>query len=146
MTPLPLDSDGPLKFPEPQYLTLSNWRKGVISLIDKSRLPKDALERADNIFLYEDGQPGPRPGVDWFGEAPGAVSAASPSRSPSSSASVSSSPSASRSPSASLSPSSSASLSRSPSASLSPSGSRSPSASASGSYSPSASNSPSASL
>ena len=25
------------------------------------------MEQADNIFLYEEGQAGPRPGVDWFG-------------------------------------------------------------------------------
>lgn len=68
--PLLLDDDLPKSFPAPQYLTLDNFKRGVISLIDKSRLPKDALEQADNIFLYEDGQPGPRPGVDWFGVAP----------------------------------------------------------------------------
>ncbi len=58
-----------VKFPQPEFLTLDNWKRGVISLIDKSRLPKDALEEATNIFLYEDGQPGPRPGVNWFGSA-----------------------------------------------------------------------------
>lgn len=58
-----------IKFPDPDYLTLDNWKRGVISLIDKSRLPKDALQEAQNIFLYEDGQPGPRPGVNWFGAA-----------------------------------------------------------------------------
>ena len=141
--------------PKPEYLTLDNFKRGVITLIDKSRLPKNALEEANNIFLYEDGQPGPRPGVDWFGTAPAAVSGVSPSISPSSSssgsASLSPSASASGSPSASVSPSSSASrsasASRSPSASasasLSPSSSSSPSASAS--QSPSASNSPSSS-
>lgn len=66
--PLSIPS-GPVKFPPPNYLTLSNWKHGVISLIDKSRLPLDALETADNIFLYEDGQPGPRPGTNWFGSA-----------------------------------------------------------------------------
>ena len=67
--PLNLNDDLPTKFPNPQYLTLGNFKKGVISLIDKSRLPKDALEQADNIFLAEDGQPTLRPGVDWFGTA-----------------------------------------------------------------------------
>lgn len=67
--PLSLGKGAPVKFPSPQYLTLDNWKRGVISLIDKSRLPKDALEEAENIFLYEDGQPGPRPGVNWFGVA-----------------------------------------------------------------------------
>lgn len=62
-------SNTPLKFPEPTYLTLGNFKMGVITLIDKSRLPKNALEEADNIFLVEDGQPSPRPGVGWFGSA-----------------------------------------------------------------------------
>lgn len=67
-------TDLPTQFPTPNYLTLSNFKKGVISLIDKSRLPKDALETADNIFLVEDGQPTVRPGVDWFGSSlPGDV-------------------------------------------------------------------------
>lgn len=67
--PLQLDDNLPTKFPTPQYLTLGNFKRGVISLIDKSRLPKDALEQADNIFLVEDGQPSLRPGVDWYGVA-----------------------------------------------------------------------------
>lgn len=53
--------------PTPQSLTLANFKRGVITLIDKSRLPQDALEEATNCFLYEDGQPGPRPGVGWYG-------------------------------------------------------------------------------
>lgn len=68
--PLPLDSKAPIKFPDPQYLTLDNFKRGVITLIDRSRLPQNALERADNIFLVEDGQPSNRPGVDWFGTTP----------------------------------------------------------------------------
>ena len=67
--PLNIPNDLPTNFPTPQYLTLSSWKKGVISLIDKSRLPLDALEQADNLFLVEDGQPTLRPGVDWFGVA-----------------------------------------------------------------------------
>lgn len=153
----------PRSFPQPSFLTLNTWKRGVITLIDRSRLPKDALEEADNIFLYEDGQPGPRPGVAWYGSAPGLVakgasSSQSPSaslspsssRSPSASVSLSLSPSSSRSPSASasFSPSASrspsASQSMSPSASRSPSSSRSPSASASASSSHSVSASPSA--
>lgn len=55
------------KFPEPSYVTMGNFRRGVITIIDQSKLPKDALKEADNIFLYEDGMPGPRYGVDWFG-------------------------------------------------------------------------------
>lgn len=60
-------NDLPTTFPKPEYLTLSNFKRGVISLIDKSRLPRDALEEAENVFLVEDGQPTPRPGVDWYG-------------------------------------------------------------------------------
>lgn len=64
---LDLSGSKPVHFPNPDYLTLDNWKKGVMSLIDKSRLPKDALQEATNTFLYEDGQPGPRPGVGWYG-------------------------------------------------------------------------------
>lgn len=65
--PLEVTDTNSIKFPTPSFLTLSNWRKGVITLIDKSRLPKDALEEATNLFLAEDGNPTPRPGVDWYG-------------------------------------------------------------------------------
>jgi len=65
--PLAVDNNLPTSFPSPQYLTLDSFKKGVISLLDKSRLPKDALETADNLFLVEDGQPTIRPGVGWFG-------------------------------------------------------------------------------
>lgn len=72
--PQQIDENLPTNFATPDYLTLGNFKKGVISLIDKSRLPKDALEQADNIFLVEDGQPTVRPGVDWYGTAlPGDV-------------------------------------------------------------------------
>lgn len=67
--PLEIDSNLPTSFPEPKYLTLNSFKKGVISLLDKSKLPKDALETADNLFLVEDGQPSPRPGVGYFGAA-----------------------------------------------------------------------------
>lgn len=67
--PLNIQSNTHPAPPKTQTLTLANFKKGVITLIDKSRLPKDALEEADNIFLYEDGQPGPRPGVAWYGAA-----------------------------------------------------------------------------
>lgn len=68
--PLAVDENLPTNFATPKYLTLTSQKRGVISLIDKSLLPKDALEQADNIFLYEEGQAGPRPGVDWFGTSP----------------------------------------------------------------------------
>lgn len=67
--PLKTDNNLPTNFASPSYLTLGNFKKGVISLIDKSRLPRDALEQADNIYLVEDGQPSLRPGVGWFGTA-----------------------------------------------------------------------------
>lgn len=68
---MPLDlgkDDSPTSFPSPSYLTIDNFKKGVYTLVDKSRLPRNAMETADNIFLYEDGQAGPRPGVGWYGE------------------------------------------------------------------------------
>jgi len=68
--PLNIDLNLPTKFPNPQYLTLGNFKRGVISLIDESRLPNDALAQADNIFLAEDGQPTLRPGVNWYGTSP----------------------------------------------------------------------------
>lgn len=68
--PLATTNDAaPTNFPKPDYLTLGNFKRGVITLIDKSRLPLDALASADNIFLVEDGQPSPRPGTDWYGTA-----------------------------------------------------------------------------
>lgn len=61
-------------FPTLNYQTFQSFKRGVVTLIDKSRLPKDALEDAENIFLVEDGQPAPRPGVDWYGsELPNAA-------------------------------------------------------------------------
>lgn len=68
--PLDIQDDTPKTFPTPDFLTLGSFKKGVISLIDKSRLPKDAMEQADNIYLVEDGQPTVRPGTGWFGTAP----------------------------------------------------------------------------
>lgn len=68
--PLQIEENLPTDFPTESFLTLTSQKRGVVSLIDKSLLPKDALETADNIFLYEQGQAGPRPGVDWFGTAP----------------------------------------------------------------------------
>lgn len=70
--PLKIDQNLPTNFPNPDYLTLGNFKRGVVTLIDKSRLPKDALEQADNIFLVEDGQPSLRPGTAYFGTAPNA--------------------------------------------------------------------------
>jgi len=63
--PLSVNAEVSGKFPQPSYLTLGSFRRGVITLIDQSKIPKDALVEADNIYLYEDGNAGPRPGVDW---------------------------------------------------------------------------------
>ena len=66
---LDLELKLPTTEPNPQYLTIDSHKRGVITLIDESKLPKNALKEADNIFLYEDGQAGPRPGVAWYGAA-----------------------------------------------------------------------------
>lgn len=68
--PLATSDNAPTKFPTPEYLTLGNFKRGVITLINESRLPQNALKKADNIFLVEDGQPALRPGVGWFGTIP----------------------------------------------------------------------------
>lgn len=68
--PLKVTDDAPKTFPNPDYLTLQNFKRGVITLINESRLPKNALKEASNLFLAEDGQPTIRPGIDWFGTTP----------------------------------------------------------------------------
>lgn len=70
--PLNLDLNLPQTVPALQPLTLDSWKKGVITLIDKSRVPKDALIEMQNLFLVEDGVPTVRPGTDWWGTAPSA--------------------------------------------------------------------------
>ncbi len=65
--PITKEENGPTNFPSPSLLTIENHKKGVITLVDESKLPRNALKTADNIFLYENGQAGPRPGVDYFG-------------------------------------------------------------------------------
>lgn len=64
--------NSPTNFPNPDFLTLGNFKRGVITLIDASRLPKNALAKFKNGWLVEDGQPALRPGVDWFGSDIGA--------------------------------------------------------------------------
>ena len=71
--PISQDINLPDVQPKETSLTLNSWKKGVISLLDKSKLPKDALEVAENLFLVEDGQPAIRPGVGWYGADAGAV-------------------------------------------------------------------------
>jgi len=65
--PLQIDNNLPTAFPKPEFLTFQNFRKGVITLINESRLPKNALKEAINLYLAEDGQPKIRPGTDWYG-------------------------------------------------------------------------------
>lgn len=67
--PLAVDENLPTSFPKPAYQTLQNFKRGVITLINESRLPKNALKEAKNIYLAEDGQPQTRPGVAWYGTA-----------------------------------------------------------------------------
>lgn len=65
--PLAIQDDGPTKFPDPKFLTFDKFDRGVITLIDQSKLPRNALREADNLILTEDGTPGTRYGVGWFG-------------------------------------------------------------------------------
>ena len=53
-------------------LSQDNFGRGVISVVDDSKLPKNALKEARNMTLAEDGAPKVRPGVGWFGTAPSA--------------------------------------------------------------------------
>lgn len=61
--------------PQNVPLTQDKFDRGVISLIDQSKLPKNALKEADNIVLSEDGAPKVRPGLAWYGTSalPGGV-------------------------------------------------------------------------
>lgn len=61
------NDNSPSTFPKPDYLTFGSFKRGVITLVEKSFLPLDALETADNIFLVEQGQPSIRPGTNWYG-------------------------------------------------------------------------------
>jgi hypothetical protein len=68
--PLDVKDDGPINFPKPDYLPLGNFKRGVITLVNQSNLPKNALTRAQNALLVEDGLIASRPGIDWYGTAP----------------------------------------------------------------------------
>lgn len=72
--PLIIDDNAPTKFPTPQSLTLGNFKRGVITLLDQSKLPKNALKEADNMYLTEDGTPSTRPGVGFYGNSIGVLS------------------------------------------------------------------------
>lgn len=58
--------------PSQKVLTQPKFDRGVITVVDSSNLPKNALAVADNHFLGEDGTPEIRPGVAWFATAPSA--------------------------------------------------------------------------
>lgn len=55
--------------PALQVLNQGKFPRGVLSIIDKTNLPRPALETADNSTLIEDGSISPRPGVDYYGTA-----------------------------------------------------------------------------
>lgn len=48
-------------------LTQDKFDRGVISLIDQSKLPRNALKTADGYWLTEDGAPEISPGVAFYG-------------------------------------------------------------------------------
>lgn len=58
----------------PNYITLNqtNFGRGVVSVVDETNLPRNALKEARNLTLTQDGAPTIRPGVDWYGTAPSA--------------------------------------------------------------------------
>ena len=58
----------------PNYITLNqtNFGRGVVSVVDETNLPRNALKEARNMTLTQDGAPQVRPGVDWYGTAPSA--------------------------------------------------------------------------
>lgn len=55
--------------PKPIVLTQDKFDRGVITLIDDTKLPKNALKEAINAILDEDGAPRVRPGLEWYGAA-----------------------------------------------------------------------------
>ena len=48
-------------------LSQETYSRGVISVVDESKLPRNALKEAKNMSMTEDGAPTVRPGVDWYG-------------------------------------------------------------------------------
>lgn len=50
-------------------LTQDKFDRGVITLIDQSKLPRNALKELVNALLGEDGSPMIRPGLKWYGTA-----------------------------------------------------------------------------
>jgi len=58
----------------PNFTTLNqdNFSRGVVSVIDETKLPRNALKEARNLTLSGDGSPQVRAGVGWYGTAPSA--------------------------------------------------------------------------
>lgn len=59
----------PTNAPALQTLNQNIFPKGVITLINESNIPKDALKEGTNIFLSENGAVTPRWGSNWYGSA-----------------------------------------------------------------------------
>lgn len=76
--PLVVDDKAPAKFPDPEFLTLTNFKRGVITLVNQANLPKNAVADAKNLILVEDGVFKPRPGIQWFGTVPLLPTASAP--------------------------------------------------------------------
>jgi hypothetical protein len=57
----------PMTPPPEVTLSQTTFEQGVITLINESNLPANALSEATNIMLYEKGAPGPRWGTAWYG-------------------------------------------------------------------------------
>src|SRR5258708_30150090 len=64
----------PVKDEPEAVLSQTNFARGVITLVDQTKIPPNALVRADNLWLAEDGAPTFRPGSNWYGTAPSAYS------------------------------------------------------------------------
>lgn len=68
----PVDLKLPTQSPEPQTLTQASFKRGVITLLEETVLPPDALKEATNLMIWENGNPRPRWGSAWYGTAPSA--------------------------------------------------------------------------
>ena len=55
--------------PRSVILTQDKFDRGVITLVDQSKLPRNALKEFVNGYLGEDGAPLLRPGLGWYGTA-----------------------------------------------------------------------------
>lgn len=60
----------PTNPPKEVTLNQTKFNAGVITVVNDTDLPANALAEATNILLKEKGTPVVRPGVDWYGTAP----------------------------------------------------------------------------